>query len=116
MMTKPRNNEFREHLLDLLADFGPVTARAMFGGYGIFKEGRMFAIVIDDVLYFKTDERTKADFEALGLAPFTYKRKDREISLSYHQSPEEALENATEMRHWAEIAYAAALRATPKKK
>jgi len=75
-----------EYLLDLLAEFGPVESKAMFGGYGIYKQGRMFAIVVDDILYFKTDEKAKADFEAHGLKPFTYQRKNREISLSYHQA------------------------------
>lgn len=88
----------------------------MFGGYGIFKEGRMFAIVIDGTLYFKTDGRTKADFESRDLPPFTYQNKNREISLSYYQAPEEALEDAAVMQHWAEKAYAAALRAIRKKK
>ena len=109
-------NEFVEYLLDLLADFGPVEARAMFGGYGIFKQNRMFAIVIDDTLYFKTDEKTKADFEARGLKPFTYQRKNRGISLSYHQAPDEAPEDSRTMRDWAEKAYAAALRASSKKR
>jgi len=108
--------EFVEYLLDLLAEFGPVESRTMFGGYGIYKQGRMFAIVVDDNLYFKTDEKAKADFEARGLKPFTYQRKNREISLSYHQAPDEALENGRAMREWAEKAYAAALRAPGKKR
>ena len=111
-----RKNEFLEHLLDLLRDFGPVTARGMFGGYGIYKQGRMFAIVIDDTLFFKADERTKKDFESKGLSPFTYRRKNREISLSYYQAPEEALEDRVVMRHSAEKAYAASLGAIPKNK
>ena len=111
-----KKNEFAEHLLDLLADFGPVEVRAMFGGFGIFKRNRMFAILIDDILYFKTDEKTKADFEARGLKPFTYQRKNREISLSYHQAPDEASEDPRTMRDWAEKAYAAALRASLKKR
>ena len=109
-------NEFVEYLLDLLADFGPIEARAMFGGYGIFKRNQMFAIVIDDALYFKADEKTKADFKARGLKPFTYQRNNREISLSYRQAPEEALEDSRAMRNWAEKAYAAALRASPQKR
>ena len=107
-------NEFRDHLLDLLADFGPVEARAMFGGYGIFRRNRMFAIVIDDALFFKADGKTKGDFEARGLKPFTYQRKNREVALSYYQAPDEALEDARAMEEWAEKAYAAALRAPGK--
>jgi DNA transformation protein len=104
-------SEFVVHLLDLLAGFGPVEARAMFGGYGIYKRDRMFAIVIDDALFFKADGETKGDFEARGSSPFTYQRKTRKVSLSYYQAPEEVLEDPGEMRKWAEKAYAAALRA-----
>lgn len=115
-MNMPKKNEFVEYLLDLLADFGPVEAKAMFGGYGIYKQNRMFAIVIDDTLYLKTDEKTNAGFEARGLKPFTYQRNHRKISLSYRQAPEEALEDSRAMRNWAEKAYAAALRASSKKR
>ena len=108
-------SEFVEYLLDLLAEFGPVESRTMFGGYGIYMQGRMFAIVVDDNLYFKTDEKAKADFEARGLKPFTYQRKNREISLSYHQAPDEVLENDRTLKDWAEKAYAAASRASAKK-
>ena len=111
-----KKNEFVEHLLDLLAGFGPVQARAMFGGYGIYKDECMFALVVDDALFFKADERTRPDFEALGLPPFSYKKKDREISLSYYQAPDEALEDPAAMHQWARKAHAAALRATRKKK
>jgi DNA transformation protein len=111
-----KKNEFVEHLLDLLAGFGPVQARAMFGGYGIYKGERMFAIVVDDALFFKADARTKPDFETLGLPPFSYKKKDQEISLSYYQAPDEALEDPAVMHQWAGKAYAAALRAARKKK
>jgi len=110
----PGKNEFVEHLLDLLSGFGPVEAKPMFGGYGVRKRNRMFAIVIADALYFKADGKTKADFEARGLKPFTYQRENREISLSYYQAPEEALEDPRAMGEWAEKAYAAALR-TPAK-
>ncbi len=116
MIPTHRKNELLEHVLDLLIDFGPITARAMFGGYGIYKESRMFAIVIDDTLFFKTDGQTRTDFESRGLQPFTYKKKGKKISLTYYQAPEEALEDAAVMRHWAERASAAALRAIRKKK
>ncbi len=109
-------NEFREYLLDLLAGFGPVEVRAMFGGYGIFKRNQMFAIVLDDTLFFKADEKSKGDFEARGLKPFTYQRKTREIALSYYRAPEETLEDARAMRNWAEKAYIAALRASAGKR
>jgi DNA transformation protein and related proteins len=103
-------NQFVEHLLDLLAGLGPVHARAMFGGYGIYKGECMFALVIDDTLFFKADERTKPEFDALGLPPFSYERGNRTISLAYYQAPDETLEDPVAMHKWAGKAYAAALR------
>ena len=43
-----------EQVRELLADFGAIEARRMFGGAGIYREGLMFALVVGDELYFKT--------------------------------------------------------------
>ena len=64
--------EFRDYLLDMLRPLGAVSARAMFGGGGLYFEGQMFALVFDDTLYLKADAETKGDFEARGMEPFTY--------------------------------------------
>jgi DNA transformation protein len=42
---------FRDHILELLAALGPVIARAMFGGYGLYLDGRMFALICNGALY-----------------------------------------------------------------
>jgi DNA transformation protein len=47
-----------------------VRARPMFGGVGVYSNDMFFALVDDDVLYFKVDDTTRPDFEALGLGPF----------------------------------------------
>ena len=66
------SREFVDWLLELLAPLGTVAARRMFGGYGLFRDGLMFAIVIDDVVWFKTDLQNRERFASLGEAPFTY--------------------------------------------
>ena len=48
---------FQDLLEELFAPLGGVSLRRMFGGIGIFKEGIMFALVSDDILYMKTDRR-----------------------------------------------------------
>ena len=110
-------NEFVNYLLELLAPFGHITSRAMFGGHGIYKDGLIFAIVIDDGFYLKVDEGNRREFEARELAPFLYqsKSKNMQVSLSYYACPEEALENWREMMAWAKSGYGAALRAAAKK-
>lgn len=108
---------FVDYLLELLDEFPAVTAKRMFGGYGIFREGLMFGLVADSTLYLKVDKENKANFEERGLEPFTYDGKGKPMQMSYHQAPEEALDNAEDMLEWAESAYAAALRAKkPKRK
>ncbi len=106
-----RGDAFVEHVLELLAGLGPVSARRMFGGHGIFLDGRMFALIADGTLYLKTDDASRGEFERLGLAPFTYARRGKPFAMSYHQAPEEALESAEAMREWAELAVQAARRA-----
>jgi DNA transformation protein and related proteins len=112
-----KQNEFVNYLLELLQAFGNVSARAMFGGYGIYKDGLIFGLVIDDAFYLKVDDVNRGEFEARGLAPFLYESKNREkqISLGYYQCPEDALESAGLMVEWAKSGYGAALRAAAKK-
>jgi TfoX/Sxy family transcriptional regulator of competence genes len=40
-------------LLDQLSDAGPLTARKMFGEYALYLDGRVVALVCDDLLYVK---------------------------------------------------------------
>ena len=48
-------NEYLTYLHDLFADFCPVTTRAMFGGHGVYRDGVIIGIVIDDTLYLKVN-------------------------------------------------------------
>jgi DNA transformation protein and related proteins len=109
--SKPARNEFVEHVLGLLAPFGSVAARRMFGGFGIYRDTLMFALVADDVLYLKADAGNRGEFEAAGSEPFSYTSRRRQVILSYWRAPEEALESAEAMQSWARSAFAAALRA-----
>ena len=47
---------FKEFLIEQMAGFGPVTIRAMFGGAGVMRDGLMFALIDDEVLYLKADD------------------------------------------------------------
>ena len=104
-------NEFTEYLLELLEPFGPVKGKAMFGGFGIYRYDLMFGLVARDTFYLKVDDKNRPEFEARGLEPFTYKKKGKEIYLSYYQVPYEAMDGAEELCKWAQKAYDAAVRA-----
>ena len=107
--------EFVAYVVELMQSMGPVQAKSMFGGHGIFLSGVMFGLVADNVLYLKVDKETEKEFKAKGLGPFTYYKKGKEFKMSYFQAPEEALEDGEEMDSWAKKAYLVALRAAAKK-
>ncbi len=103
-------NEFVTHVLDLLEALGPVSARRMFGGYGIYLDQLMFALVARDTLYLKVDDESRGEFEAAGLEPFRYTKKGKSYQMSYHAAPEDALEDTELLRDWARKAVDAAMR------
>lgn len=107
-MTSP---QFIEYVREVMAHWASVSSRKMFGGYGIYREGMMFALIADDTLYFKTDASNVAQFEHAGSTPFVYQSAGRTVQLSYWTAPAESLESPDEMRAWCQLAYAAALRA-----
>ncbi len=87
-----------------------VRARRMFGGHGLFDGELIFAIVIGDVLYLKTDPVSRPDFAAQGLQPFSYTARGRTVVTSYHEPPPEVFEQQAVMRTWMRKALDAALR------
>jgi DNA transformation protein len=95
---------------------GPVRAKRMFGGHGIFIDDLMFGLVADNTLYLKADKESTQEFTARGLEAFTYDKKGKAVNLSYYQAPEEALEDSEEMNRWGNKAYAAALRSAARKR
>ena len=83
----------------------------MFGGHGLYCDGAFFAIVLDDVLYLKTDEKSRPRFVAADLKPFVYATKrGKRTSRNYYRAPAEALESPEAALAWAREAVAAALR------
>ncbi|PUE10475.1 TfoX/Sxy family protein [Limnohabitans sp. T6-20] len=103
-------SDFIPFVQELLEGLGSVSARPMFGGHGLYHEGLMFAIVMNQQLYLKVDEQNRPDFEALGLTPFTYPMKGREVALSYWLAPDSIFDEPAEAVRWAWSAWDAALR------
>lgn len=109
-MTRKRS-EFVDYLIDQLEPRGTHEARVMFGGWGLFRGGLMWAIVSDDTLYLKADAENRNDFEQLGLLPFTYRRQGNRATLSFYQTPATALDDAEMLNRWAARSFEVALRA-----
>jgi DNA transformation protein and related proteins len=104
------SREFVDYVRDQLRPFGGVMARRMFSGAGLFRDGIMFGLVHDDMLYFRTDAANVGDFTAAGMAPFSYRRGDREVALGYFAVPAEVMDEPDRLAEWAAGAFAAAVR------
>src|SRR5262244_3577062 len=107
----------RDFLIDLFADFGPVTIRRMFSGYGISADGTNFALALRAGLYFRADEVTIPQYEAEGSKPFQYQTRAKTVTVnSYWQLPARLFDDTEELSQWARAALGAAQRAALKKR
>lgn len=102
-MSKTSFVEYVVH--DLLAGVEGVRARAMFGGHGIYRDEVMFAIIVDDQLYFKVDDTNRKEYEEKDRRPFTYVSRGRRVTMSYWEVPAEVLDDREEIERWAQRSY-----------
>lgn len=93
------NQEFVAFVLDQLSDLEGVSAKRMFGGFGVYSQGLIFAIVSDARLYFKTDDQTKQRYIAAEMQPFQPTQK---MTLkTYYEVPPDVIESRLQLVEWA---------------
>ena len=100
----PASSAFVDGVLGSLLPLGPIRARAMFGGWGLFLD----------------DAETAPRFAAAGAEAFTYPRQGEQIALSYRAAPSAAPSaapwGAGTLLPWAELGLEAARRARGKRR
>ena len=111
-----KDRRFVDSVLGLLLPLGPVRARAMFGGWGVYLDDTMFALIADDELFLKIDGDTEATFAAARAEPFVFMRNGESITMSYRKAPDGSLDNPGALLPWAEMALGAAKRSRKGKK
>lgn len=97
-----KSQEYLNYVLeDVLGHIPLITARGMFGGHGIYKDGIIFGLIVDDQLYFKVDDSNRADYADRDSQPFEYiGAGQKRISVGYWLVPEEVMEDRVEIVHW----------------
>jgi DNA transformation protein len=106
----------RDAIADLFAAFGPIHARRMFSGFGLYSDGVCFAMCLRDDIFLKADATTIPQFEAEGCAPFSYDKQGRSVSVgSFWRMPARLYDDPDDLAHWTRAAVGAALRAKLKK-
>jgi DNA transformation protein len=102
-----RDQGFHDYALhDLFGEIPGITSRAMFGGYGFYKDGVIFAIIANGVLYFRVSDETRPMFEERGSKPFTYLMPNRKktSTMPYYELPESVMEDREALRAWVDRA------------
>ncbi|UVO51262.1 TfoX/Sxy family protein [Sphingomonas sp. SUN019] len=102
---------------EALAPVGTVTHRRMMGGATLYCDGTVFAILANDVLWFKADATSDALWDDAGCARFTYTMGEgRSGTMNYRRAPDDVYDDADAMREWAGLGIAAGQRAPVRKK
>ncbi len=86
-------------IVSSLEVIGDVYSKKMFGGYGIFCAGKMFAMVNSQAeSYLKLNENNAADFESFNAA--------KHAKMPYAKIPKQVLENDEQLVAWGRKAIA----------
>ncbi len=108
---------FLEYIVyDVFGETIPVTFRSMMGAHILYYEGRAFAIVENDELYFKGSEEILGWYAERGSKQFSYIRKGEEAHLYYFSVPDEVYENKELLSEWLNVALSVTKPPKPKKK
>ena len=111
-----KRNDFTEWVEEQLGPLGTIRLKSMFGAFGVYCDEIFFALIDDDVLYFKADDLNRQRFIDAGAEIFRYPMKDGSMNeLSYYRAPDIALDDQTELLEWARRGMDAGLRARAKK-
>ncbi|MCK5707784.1 MAG: TfoX/Sxy family protein [Candidatus Aureabacteria bacterium] len=87
-----------------LKSLGNLTVKKMFGGAGIYFENVFFALIADDVLYFKVDETNRKHYEKKAMGPFK-PFDDKPYTMQYYEVPVDILEDSEELYKWAMVSF-----------
>ena len=98
------------YLAGLLAPWAAIDIKRMFGGMGAWRDGIFFALIIDDVVYFKVDATTRPDYAALESEAFSYTVvkdgvKNLKIIDGLWRVPDDILEDSDILISWAQKAW-----------
>ena len=110
-MKKKKYPEIVDTFMSYLLPHGPITVKSMFGGYGIFFDGIIFASIIENELYFRTNEQLQVQFESRGGKQFIFESSGRRpVAMPYFTLPDVILKNPKELSKWIRQAYSISLK------
>ncbi|MCL9782375.1 TfoX/Sxy family DNA transformation protein [Vibrio sp. S4M6] len=80
--------------MKLFEPLGRIKSRSMFGGYGIFVDDTMFALIANDQLHIRADDMAAKEFKTLGYKPYVYTKKGLPVVTKYYALPDSWHDNS----------------------
>src|SRR5687767_4390191 len=90
------SDNYRTYIVEQLAALPALSTRRMFGGIGIYSDALFFALIDDDVLFFKVDDSNLDDYVSRGMKAFM-PFPGQQPSLGYFQVPPDVIEEEEEL-------------------
>ena len=98
----PKDESFKDFILDQLNGLSEVTASSMFSSFGLYSNNVFFGIINDGRLYFKANEVTTQKYKDRAMKPFQPSLKQK--LKNYFEVPGEIIEDSEELLKWAKEA------------
>lgn len=105
-----------QSLREFFEGLGAISIRRMFGGKGIYHQGLIVALVVNDELLLKVDAQTAPAFIEAGTRQWSYdnRKSGKPVAMPYWSVPDDAFDDPEIMADWVKLAFAASLRSSTK--
>jgi DNA transformation protein len=94
----PLSPGFPDYVQELIAGFGKIDVKRMFGGAALYRNGVGFGILDDDTFFIKADKVFGAELKSQGCKPWVYSiAKDGSVrEIAYWSLPDTAADDGDE--------------------
>ncbi len=94
-------SSFVELVKDQLSDVPDLIFKKMFGGIGIFDQGKMFGMIsAENKFFLKVNDSNREDFEKMGSQPFNHAKKGK--GMPYWEVPAKIFDDKVELKKWVQ--------------
>jgi DNA transformation protein len=102
-------------VLEQLEGLRGVVTKRMFGGVGVYRDDVFFAVIDNDTLFFKVDDKLRPRYRSAGMKAFA-PMPGKPAMEGYYQVPPDVLEDPARLVEWAKLSITLGAAAPPKKR
>lgn len=77
-----------KNTLKFFDHLGKIKSRSMFGGFGVFCDDAMFALVVNNSLHLRAGKESEIEFIKMGMTPYTYTKRNFPVNTKYYVIPD----------------------------